>query len=126
MQILNLLTTSRARLAWYATLALVILGSIIPKAGPPDMGFGFDKVVHFVAYFFLAMYPAAVMRPFQKALLIAVSMAPLGFLLEYMQKFVGGRSFSPEDMIANNLGSIAGIALGLGIRFLLRQREARK
>ena len=104
------------RIIWAALLVLVIIGSIMPGANPPGSEMGADLVVHFLCYALLACLPLFIISQRKTALLVALSMAPMGYFLEILQKHVDGRTFSPEDMIANNLGVFAGIIIGAIIR----------
>ncbi len=108
-------------------LALVVL-SLIPQAGIGEIetGFGKDKVLRVAVFFILAFYPAAFFSSIRIGLITSTSIAPLGFLLELFQKYVPGRNFSPEDMIANNVGAVLGILLALVIRFFFRTGRKRK
>lgn len=108
-------------------LALIIL-SLIPQAGITeiDTGFGRDKIARVVVFFVLAFYPAAFFSSIRMGLIISTSIAPLGFLLELFQRYVPGRNFSPEDMIANNVGAVIGILLALIVRFFFRTGHKRR
>lgn len=107
-------------IAWAGALCFVFVFSIIPQVGISEAegGFGLDKLGRFCVFAFLSLYPAAFFRSFKVALLVATSVAPFGFFLEVLQKSILGRNFSPEDMVANNLGSILGIVLAVALRFV--------
>ena len=108
---------------WLAVLMSVILASIIPRFSPPGEGIGLDKVFHFLAYAFLSYFPVVGFKKRQQAFTIAVSMSPLGVILEYIQRNISGRQFSPEDMIANNAGVILGLFLGCIVRILKKRQR---
>jgi len=108
------------RFLWGVGIATLVIGSLIPKAGftSVDTRFGIDKLIRIIAFELLAFYPVAFFRSIKIGLIMASCLAPLGFLLEYVQKHVPGRTFSPQDMIANNIGTILGILLAVVIRAL--------
>jgi VanZ family protein len=116
------LFSSPLTLLWLGGLVAVVIASLIPQAGLSEMetGFGRDKAVRVITFLLLSFYPAAFFPSFRMGLSISTFMAPIGFLLEILQKYVPGRNFSPEDMIANNIGAILGIILALTIRFFFR------
>lgn len=116
------LSSNPLTLLWLGGLLAMIIASLVPQAGLSEMetGFGRDKVVRVITFLFLSFYPAAFFPSIRMGLIVSTFIAPLGFLLEVFQKYVPGRNFSPEDMIANNIGAIIGIFLALGIRFFFR------
>ena len=63
----------------------------------------------------------------RKLAFLCVGLMPIyGFTLEYLQKSIGGREFSPEDLLANNGGIVIGVACGLVIRMLRRVRREKE
>ena len=109
-------------LLWLGGMLAMIIASLMPQGGLSEMetGFGRDKVVRVITFLLLSFYPVAFFPSIRMGLIISTFIAPLGFLLEVFQKYVPGRNFSPEDMIANNIGAIIGISLALAIRFYFR------
>jgi VanZ family protein len=107
-------------LVWMIVLIGVAGGSVFPNVSPPHV---LDKGLHLLSYLLLTTVPLARIKKRETAFIIAGLMPVLGFLLEYLQKNINGREFSPEDMIANNIGAVAGI--GLGIFFRLTRRFSR-
>jgi len=107
---------------WLGGVLFLIVASVIPQAGLSEIesGFGKDKIVRVIIFALLAFYPAAFFPSIRMGLITSTSIAPLGFLLELFQRYVPGRNFSPEDMIANNVGAVVGILLALTIRFFFR------
>lgn len=105
----------------------MVIASLIPQAGLSEVetGFGRDKLARVIIFLVLSFYPAAFFPSIRLGLIVSTFMAPLGFLLEVFQKYVPGRNFSPEDMIANNIGAILGIFLALIIRFFFRTGHIR-
>lgn len=112
---------------WIVGVLMLIVISLIPQASISEIetGFGKDKLARVIVFLILAFYPAAFFSPIRLGLMLSTSIAPLGFLLELVQRYVPGRHFSPEDMIANNVGAVVGIILALGIRFFFRTGRVR-
>ncbi len=109
---------------WAGFLAAVAVGSMMPKAAPTDTVTGLDKALHGLAYALLSGLAMALFRDRKTALLLALAMAPLGFALEMAQAHIPGRTFSPEDLIANNIGVLVG--LGAGILWRVKRHYDRK
>jgi VanZ family protein len=71
-----------------------------------------DKAEHVLAYTAMAFLPALHER--RRALaFIAPGLVALGILLEFGQLFSPGRSFEVGDMVADAIGVIVGVCLGL-------------
>ncbi|MFO8240041.1 MAG: VanZ family protein [Dissulfuribacterales bacterium] len=70
-----------------------------------------DKIVHFLAYFWLASLPFLGFDRMRHAAIAALLMIVLGIGLELAQAFVPGRQLSSMDMLANSTGVGAGIFL---------------
>ena len=90
--------------------------SLMPSCSPPGAQYNLDKIIHFGAYFILTVIPLLSFVRRIAAFLSAGLIPVLGFFLEYGQKYVPTREFSPEDMIANNIGAIAGVFIGIMLR----------
>jgi VanZ family protein len=105
---------------WAVAVAGVIVLSLLPQGSvtESETRTGIDKLVRFVVFSGLSFVPAAFITSFRLGVSLATSMAPLGFLLEMAQKYVPTRQFSPEDIIANNMGTILGIGMAIVIRAL--------
>ncbi len=101
---------------WLAILAVITVGSLLPKMSPPGEQFGVDKLLHAFFFLLLAALPLFGVPDRKTALLLALSVAPYGYLLEFMQRSVPGREFSAHDLIANNLGALLGLFIGCIIR----------
>ena len=108
---------------WLTAVAIVAVGELLPADSAPirvlgSVGFS-DKALHFCAYVALAAIPAVSFYPLT-GVLLALSMILLGVALEFVQKLVPGRGFEVADMVANTLGTFAGIAAGLAARLAWR------
>lgn len=117
---INLTTTNRWVAGWLCSLAGVAILSLLPSFNPPKQ---LDKMLHFICYFILSAVPVARFTRRDIAFLCAGIIPSIGVLLEYMQNSINGRTFSAEDMLANNLGVVAGIAIGILLR--LSRKESR-
>lgn len=118
-------------LLWAVGVCVFVAASLVPDASltGPDTNFGFDKVVRIIILAVLSFYPVAFFISIKNGLIMASFVAPIGFFLEVLQKYVPGRNFSPHDMIANNIGAILGIILALLIRTFfssIRNRRRQK
>lgn len=115
-------------MAWFVGLCVLVIGSLIPEASftEPDAGFGIDKIFRLLAFGLLSFYPVAYFFSIKSGLIMASFVAPIGFLLEIAQKYIPGRDFSPEDMIANNIGAIFGIVLAVVIRAFFYTGRAKR
>jgi VanZ family protein len=98
---------------------MVVIGSLYPNAGPPKAGIELDLILHCALYALLAGLVMIIFHNRKTALLLAIAMLPLGFLLEFAQLYIRGRTFSLEDLIANSIGVVIGLLVGLGLRFRL-------
>ena len=101
---------------WFSILAVITLGSLLPKMSPPGEQFGVDKLLHAFSFVLLAALPLYGVPDRKTAVLLALSVAPYGYLLEFMQRLVPGRDFSAHDLIANNLGALLGLLIGCIVR----------
>jgi len=110
---------------WAVAVALVVIGSLLPGPALTRIRFNAvapnDKLVHFMGYTVLALLPVAFLELVGTGLTLAVSMIPMGVLLEFLQKLVPGRSFEVGDMVANSLGVATGIMVALWLRAVLKR-----
>ena len=97
--------------AWLFPLALavVVWGELKPSAHGPE---GWDKVLHFIAYFGLAGLATVALGRLRPALWAGLALAAFGGVLEIVQSFVG-RDAEWGDELANVIGVGAGVAAGL-------------
>lgn len=110
--------------AWGVTLALVIVGSLLPGAWmariQTDVAPVSDKLLHFVGYCLLAALPALASRRTTGIVGCVVAVVMLGAMLEVFQRFVPGRAVELADLGANNLGVLTGASLGWVLRGIVR------
>lgn len=107
---------------WIISLCTVSYLSVVPQVDMPFDFKWFDKVCHFLAYFWVSVLPFFGFSRVKKAMICALLMIPLGMGLEFVQGFVPGRFLSAGDMIVNGFGVTVGIVLG---RSLLEDRSQR-
>ncbi|MGL1933075.1 MAG: VanZ family protein [Desulfotalea sp.] len=121
MRINNLITKNIWLVSWLTCLLIFSCAALVPTNSPtPGSAWQLDKVVHFVFFAFFTIIPLAFFSR-RKWAFFCTSIIPIfGFTLEYMQKNISGREFSPEDMIANNVGITFGIACGIVLRIRRR------
>lgn len=116
-------------LIWVGGICVLVAGSLVPEASiaePSSDFLGIDKALRVLTFAVLSFFPVVYFASLKMGLILASFVAPLGFMLEIAQRVVPGRHFSPQDMIANNIGAIFGIALALAIRFLIIRWSRRK
>jgi VanZ family protein len=91
-------------------VAIVVWGSLQTSINP-NVGQGFDKVEHFAAYLFLAVWFTGLYRRPRYAA-VATGLLALGFAMEVGQFAMhAGRTGDPYDMAANGAGIVAGVLL---------------
>lgn len=107
------------RLLWILAILAVVVGSVLPSySGPIRMLDRLplsDKTEHFLGYAALAFLPALHERT---RFIIAAGLGAilLGILLEFVQRYTGWRDYEVADMVADALGVVAGLAIGLAAR----------
>ena len=110
--------------SWLACLFLVAFAALMPtNSPPPGSAWQLDKIVHLLFFAVLTIIPLVAFTN-RKLVFFCIGIIPIfGFTLEYMQKNISGREFSPEDMIANNAGIVLGIVCGIVFRMKKRFRR---
>ena len=96
---------------WVLAVAVVVVASLVPVSGLPDVPKNFDKVEHFVAYTALA---AGAVQLFARRLswgFVCVLLVLMGIGLEHLQAQMAlGRMLDRVDALANTVGVLAGLA----------------
>ena len=114
---LPMLSTSSTRervifAVWFLSATIVVYGSLTPlPMTPPDVPFA-DKLLHFLAYCWLAALPMFLQRRAWGIIAPPLAVMALGIVLEIGQLYVPGRTFSLGDMAANGAGVLAGTISG--------------
>ena len=98
---------------WLSGWALCIALSLLPPIaldGPPDS----DKLGHFLAYFTLMAWAVMLLQGWRARLLAALALVALGIVLEFAQAgLTATRQGDPRDAVANTLGVLVGLGVGL-------------
>lgn len=96
---------------WMLAVAVVVVASLVPLQGLPDVPRNFDKIEHFVAYAALA---AGAVQLFARRLswgFVCVLLVLMGIGLEHLQAQMAiGRMLDRNDALANAAGVLAGLA----------------
>jgi VanZ family protein len=93
-------------------VAGVVYGSLSPAPVLSVLG-DYDKVEHFSAYLFLALWFTA-LYPRSRYWLVAMALLALGLSMEVMQHVMAlGRFADPRDMAANAAGILLGSVLAV-------------
>lgn len=105
---------------------LVILGlALVPLPGPP-MVHNADKLLHVLAFMFLAVWFLGVVA-WQRALAVAAGLLAYGVLIEALQATTAYRMADPCDVLSDAIGIAAGWLLAAaGLRHWCRRLEALK
>lgn len=106
-----------------ATMTAIFVASSVPgSALPPQLGLGWDKVLHAgeFAVVAAALYWALRGGP-RAALLAAAAAIAYGVADELHQALVPGRFADPIDVIADAVGAVFGVALARAV--WIRSRE---
>lgn len=137
LQFINKLIVCVPRPLW-GVIAVVYAGVLLYVGGTPGSDLplpsrlppGSDKVMHFFAYgglaalIFRAVYPTHPLRPPNPkwgAWLVVLIPATIGAIDEIHQIWVPGRSSEFADFVADSLGGV--FVLTLGLWFRSRQRK---
>ncbi len=106
-------------LFWLVFATLLFL-TLTPQPQQPIKLQNIDKLFHFIAFAgFTALLKIAFQR-LKRITIISLSIA-LGVLIEVIQYFIPNRGFSFADMLADALGALIGLALGIYI--INRQKQ---
>jgi VanZ family protein len=98
----------------------VVIGSLLPTSSTilrlmsrAPLG---DKGLHFSAYLVLALLPVVGFERRRLGVVTGALMVLLGLALEGGQSFSPGRQVEFNDVVANGVGVLCGILLGLPLR----------
>ena len=96
------------RCLFWGWVAAIWIGSLIPLPAPSiENG---DKYQHFIGYSVLAMLAQLIWQQPAKIWLFASLM---GVMVEFAQALTPYRSFDTHDMLANSIGALAGVLVGI-------------
>ena len=109
-------------LAWIVSISVVVHLSLKPHV-VPHIDFHYaDKLMHSLAYLWLAFLPFAGFTLTRNVLMASLMMIPLGVGLELAQTLIPDRVASISDVIANSLGVGIGVVCGFYFRRLYRYK----
>ncbi|MGE0725258.1 MAG: VanZ family protein [Alphaproteobacteria bacterium] len=114
--------------AWAVGLVLLAWISLEPRFAPPGGSGGAlapDKLLHVLAYALFAAFPALAGIGRRRALAIGLALVVLGALLELAQRYLPGRRFGWDDMLANVVGAAIGAAVAAAADALARRRRGK-
>lgn len=97
-----------SRWLFWPAVALIVWGELTPSP-PPALDLLWDKAEHFIAYFGLAAMATLALRLSRRLAWAIGGILLLGIVLEILQHFTG-RDPDIKDVIANVLGTMAGLS----------------
>jgi len=101
--------------AWWAMIAAVIVGSLLPALLLPDLPPGSDKLEHLLGYAILSATAVQLFGTRAAVLRAGMFLVALGVAIEIAQgTLTSTRSMDVNDAIANTLGVCLGLASVLG------------
>jgi VanZ family protein len=93
--------------------------TLMPQTTMPKAPQGMDKVYHALAFAFL-LIPTALLRPTLLRFILPLAIA-YGGMIEIIQPYFG-RSADLADLVADSIGAIAGVGVGMALRMILAER----
>lgn len=126
----RLLFAARSRRAWVALLTITGIAVFVLAVQPrpdPELGSGWDKADHLVAFATLAFVGVFALGARRHAARwVGIGLLGLGLLIEAVQYFIPTRSSDWHDVAADSVGIAIGLAVAhLVARFYDRRRLAR-
>jgi VanZ family protein len=110
---------------WFILILGVTVQSILPYASTKIAGTFINKILHVGCFFLLAFLPTYDFVNRSQGIYVGLSMAILGYVLQYLHNYIPGRHYLATDMIANNIGVALGLITGLIARFFKRINRAK-
>ena len=107
--------------AGWGLVATIIWLSVTPAPIPTGIDEG-DKLQHIAAYGTLMFWFCVLYRPFRVRALYAAGFVAMGVALEFVQRWLGYRSFEVADMLANTAGVVLGLGIAASMRILRRRQ----
>ena len=101
----------------FAIILVVYLASGRSNLAAPEVGFSYDKIVHFLVFGLLATtiirIPRFISNGWKGVFITVLLVSTYGILDEFRQSFTAGRSVDPNDWIADTSGAILASVLYL-------------
>lgn len=102
---------------------IIAIGSVMPGKQLPS-SLPWDKALHFVGYFGLG-FLARMGSDRRPAWLLMVACIVFSLAIEIAQMFIPNRGFEWQDLVANALGVVSGVLVGiLGKKLLITHTKA--
>lgn len=101
---------------WLLTFAVVIAGLFVTVPASVRGLALIEPALHLGLYTVLGFMPMILFRSRKTTFLLAISMAPFGYLIETLHALVSAENFNAVNALFNNLGVLAGIAAGFVLR----------
>jgi hypothetical protein len=108
-------TQNKLKAIWLAAF-LLLLAASLSNGIESERAFGIDIVFHIGIYAILSVVPLLILRKRFTAFIVAIAIAPLGFLFETMHGSISGYGFKMSDAFYNNVGISIGLVAGVIIR----------
>lgn len=100
---------------WMISMGCVLYGSLSPDLSVDIRIQNSDKIMHALAYAWLALGARMSFIPASKSFGLGLFLLGLGLGIELVQSVIPGRFFSWADILANFLGILSGLAVAAGI-----------
>jgi VanZ family protein len=96
---------------WILSIFLILYGSLTPDIALDTGMQNSDKVLHALAYSWLAVGARLSFVPSSKAVWLGIGLFGLGAVVECLQSTIPSRFLSAADMLSNTLGIVFGLFL---------------
>ncbi len=110
---------------FWPAVAVVVYGQLWPNPQDNLPDLGWDKLLHFTAYFGLTLLATMAWGRRVSPLLLLLALIASGGVMEMLQLFVG-RDAEWGDMLANTLGACLGAGIAMLLLHLARLVDARR
>ena len=99
----------------FALILVIFFASGRSKLAAPEVGFSYDKFIHFLVFGLLATTilrnPKLISKGWKGVLITILLVSTYGILDEFRQSFTAGRSVDPYDWIADTSGAMLACVL---------------
>ena len=103
----------------WGLVAMIVWLSVTPR--PPDIGIEQgDKLGHFGAYATTTFWFCQLYRRRPTRIAYAAGLIAMGIAIEFVQRWLGYRSFEVLDMVADAIGVLLGLAAASAVAPLLK------
>ena len=95
----------------FSLIALILFLSLMPTSSIPKLGYN-DKILHFMAYFVVAIWFVGIILP-RYFLILGLLLLAFSYGIEILQGMTRYRQFEWLDLLANGSGIFAALLLGI-------------